>query len=129
MFKIGDKVRLVKGDVIDYESTVWWELGGLKIGGEYTVDYVLDSGDIRFEGYKYNHHPDHFELIDKHEYIIKLNQSEIDALVDMSGSIYGNGNTMRKHIDLIWDILYKDLELYPTDPYLTKTQCSFRFLK
>jgi hypothetical protein len=62
-FKMGDKVKLVKGGIIGYETMPWWKEDGLKIGSEYTVDYVTDTAaGIIINGYRYTHHPSHFEL-------------------------------------------------------------------
>jgi hypothetical protein len=128
-FKKGDKVKLVKGGIIGYETMPWWKEDGLKIGDECIISRVNYFGDIELIDCTYAHHPDHFELVDEHEYIVKLNQSEIDALIDLCGLIHGDGDTMRKHTGRIWDTLYEDLELHSTDPFLTETQSSFRFLK
>ncbi len=128
-FKTGDKVKLVRGGVIDNEDIPWWKDDGLEIGDEYIVSRINFFGDVELIDHAYAHHPDHFELVDEHEYIIKLNQSEIDALINLCGEIYGDNDTMRKHTDRIWDTLYEDLELHSTDPHFTKIQSTFEFLK
>jgi hypothetical protein len=129
-FKLGDKVRLVKGGVIDWEGTAWWERNGLEIGGEYIIDYIDQDGDISFENCTHVYHQDHFELVEKtNNYIVKLNQDEVDALIDAVGLVNGDTYSMRRYTDNVWTCMFENMNICSFDPCETSTKSTFRFLK
>jgi hypothetical protein len=129
MFKKGDKVRLVKGGMIDREDTAWWEMDGLEIGGEYTVDYVTNTGNIELVDCTYAHHPGHFEPINKSkEYIVKLTQDEVDALTLVTGSLYGDTtHSMRTYTSHIFDYIYDMLDIVSVDITSSQPESTFGF--
>ena len=129
-FKKGDKIKLVRGSTIGWEGTAWWEGDDLKIGEEYTVGHVANTGNIVIEGHRYTHHPDHFELVEKtNNYIVKLNQDEVDALIDAVGLICGDIYSIRRYTDNVWTCMFEDMNICSFDPCKTSTESSFRFLK
>jgi hypothetical protein len=130
-FKKGDKVRLVKGGIIDWESDVWWEKDGLVMDGEYIVDYVTNiATGIIIVGHRYTHHPDHFELVNKSkEYVVKLTQDEVDALVLVTGSLYGDTTySMRVYTSYIFDYIYDTLDITSVDIFSEQPTSTFRFI-
>jgi hypothetical protein len=131
MFKKGDIVKLVKGGIINWEDTAWWEKDGLKIGGEYTVDYVTDTAaGIIIDGHRYTHHPDHFEPVNKSkEYVVKLTQDEVDALVLVTGSIHGDTTySMRVYTSHIFYYIYDTLNITSADTTSEQPTNTFRFI-
>jgi hypothetical protein len=129
-FKKGDIVRLVKGGMIDWEGTAWWEIDGLEIGGEYTVNCVANTDNIVIDGYRYTHHQDHFELVEKtNNYIVKLNQDEVDALIDAVGLVNGDTYSIRRYTDNVWTCMFENMNICSFDPCETSTKSTFRFLK
>ena len=52
------------------------------------------------------------------EFIIKVSQDEVDALIHASGCICGDPiHSMRKYTDLLWTVFFKRLGLNKTNPY------------
>jgi hypothetical protein len=129
-FKKGDIVRLVKGGMIDWEGTAWWERDGLEIGGEYPVNCVANTGNIVIDGYRYTHHPDHFEPINKSkEYIVKLTQDEVDALTLVTGSLHGDTiHSMRAYTSHIFSYIYDTLNITSIDIFSEQPTSTFRFI-
>jgi len=127
-FKIGDKVRFIKGGMIDWENEQWWEYDELKIGHEYTIR-IIDGG-ILLRDHIYAHHQDHFELVEKtNNYIVKLNQDEVDALIDAVGLVNGDTHSIRRYTDNVWTCMFEDMNICSFDPCETSTKSTFRFLK
>jgi hypothetical protein len=116
--------------VIGWENTAWWERDGLKIGDEYTVDHVRDSGDISFEDYMLTHHSDHFEPVNKSkEYVVKLTQDEVDALILATGSIHGDATySMRVYTSHIFYYIYDTLNITSADTTSEQPTNTFRFI-
>jgi hypothetical protein len=129
-FKKGDIVKLVKGGIIEWEDIAWWERDGLVIGGEYTVDYVTNMGNIELVDCTYAHHPNHFKLVNKSkEYVVKLTQDEVDALVLVTGSLYGDTTySMRAYTSHIFDYIYDTLNITSVDIFSEQPTSTFRFI-
>jgi len=127
-FKKGDKVRLIKGGNIGSESTPWWKYSGLMIGNEYIVEYTRNDG-IKVETYPFIHHINHFELIKScKEYVVKLTQNEVDALIDVAGVVSGDPvYSMRRYTDHIWEQMYEENEICSVSPFDTDTTGNFIF--
>jgi len=58
-FEVGEKVKLVRGGKIGWESKEWWKNAGLVIGGIYEIEEAYNNSSISVKGY--NHHSNHFE--------------------------------------------------------------------
>ena len=110
-FNVGDKVRLVKGGMIDWENNQWWEYDELEIGQEYTIS-IIDDDSILLHDHIYAHHQDHFELVEKGDnYIVKLTQDEVNALLSISNYINGDYDTSSIVFRLLHSIIEKDSDM------------------
>jgi len=81
-FKVGDRVKLVRGGNLDWEGSEWWKEAGMEIGNIYIIDTVYNNENIRLKGFSYDHCNKHFikigDTMSKYENI----KYRIEALDD-----------------------------------------------
>jgi hypothetical protein len=98
MFKIGDRVKLVRGGILGHEVMPWWEKSGLKMNDEYIIQDIINN-EVLIYNHVYWHYYDHFELVDKlYEYKVKLSQEEVDALTIVCPVIGGSIRTTSRSV-------------------------------
>jgi hypothetical protein len=98
MFKAGDKVRFIRGEIIEWELDEWWRKDDLEIDKEYIIESVSDNDGISLRGKLYWHHPAHFVLKGTKEYKVRLSQDDLDAIFLSSSLIGGNPNTTSRSV-------------------------------
>jgi hypothetical protein len=129
-FNVGDKVYFVRGGKFAWETINQFHQSIIKPHTVYTIDYITDDRlGIRLAGNSYIYHFSHFELVENVKtYVVKLNQDEVDALINGAGAIHGSEyKSMRLFTDDIWNYLFEDLGINSVNPYEIKTSGVFTF--
>jgi hypothetical protein len=130
MFRKGDKVMFVKDGVIGWESSRYYLVDKLN----YNTTYIIEEYDrgcecVLLKDHSLWHHPDHFKLVDEHDqYVVKLTQDEVDALVLVTGSLYGDTTySMRVYTSYIFDYIYDMLDIVSVDITSNQPTSTFGF--
>jgi len=90
MFKIGDRVKLIKEGAIEWEQFPYYVEDNMEINGVYIVSSVTKYS-VYFCNHSYWHHPDHFELVGRQKkYKVSLSQDDLDSIVLISSNINGS---------------------------------------
>jgi len=93
MFKVGDRVKLVKGGAISPEMFDYTKSPNLSIGDEYIITDIDNKKSglqwVRINKSSYWFVSEHFKLAEELKYIIDFDQDEINALTALSWHIVG----------------------------------------